>query len=51
MGFDIFINKFLEAGDMNKQIVVLGAGSDTKYFNLKVNKKIFITIIYIYIIK
>jgi len=37
MGFEIFINKFLEAGDMKKQIVVLGAGSDTKYFNLKVN--------------
>ncbi|ORX42060.1 leucine carboxyl methyltransferase [Piromyces finnis] len=39
MGFDIFINKFLEAGDMKKQIVVLGAGSDTKYFNLKKENK------------
>jgi len=39
MGFEIFIKKFLEAGDMKKQIVVLGAGSDTKYFNLKQENK------------
>ncbi|CAG8448421.1 2237_t:CDS:2 [Acaulospora morrowiae] len=35
IGLDTLIIKFLEIDDVKKQIVSLGAGSDTRYFHLK----------------
>ncbi|CAG8492454.1 11815_t:CDS:2 [Scutellospora calospora] len=40
-GLDTLIIKFLEIEDGKKQIVSLGAGSDTRYFNLKSSSRKF----------
>ncbi|CAI2166417.1 16059_t:CDS:2 [Funneliformis geosporum] len=42
-GLDILITKFLEVGEGNlkKQIVSLGAGSDTRYFHFKITSRNF----------
>ncbi|CAG8510108.1 5024_t:CDS:2 [Acaulospora colombiana] len=41
IGLDTLIIKFLEIDDEKKQIVSLGAGSDTRYFYLKASSRKF----------